>query len=152
MHCTLTFLACTIFTTNNWPFQNKFGNLIWKHELGLAWFIYPIKLWIIFSFDFVCLCASFLRFICTSIWKINIFIEKINWMTHAMNVFYMNYDSQIFVHIMYRFGGLIACSVLGIPRSFYTLTHLCPPLRSTFAVRETASLGIMGETRTLQRR
>ena len=23
-------------------------------------------------------------------------------------------------------------------------THLCPPLRSTFAVRETASLGIMG--------
>ena len=25
------------------------------------------------------------------------------------------------------------------------LTHLCPPLRSTFAVRETASLGIMGE-------
>ena len=23
------------------------------------------------------------------------------------------------------------------------LTHLCPPLRSTFAVRETASLGIM---------
>ena len=29
----------------------------------------------------------------------------------------------------------------------YTLTHFCPPLRSTFAVRETASLGIMGETR-----
>ena len=27
------------------------------------------------------------------------------------------------------------------------LTHLCPPLRSTFAVRETASLGIMGEPR-----
>ena len=26
-------------------------------------------------------------------------------------------------------------------------THLCPPLRSTFAVRETASLGIMGEPR-----
>ena len=25
------------------------------------------------------------------------------------------------------------------------LTHLCPPLRSTFAVRETASLGIMGD-------
>ena len=25
------------------------------------------------------------------------------------------------------------------------LTHLCRPLRSTFAVRETASLGIMGE-------
>ena len=25
------------------------------------------------------------------------------------------------------------------------LTHLCPPLRSTFAVRESASLGIMGE-------
>ena len=28
-----------------------------------------------------------------------------------------------------------------------TITHLCPPLRSTFAVRETASLGIMGEPR-----
>ena len=27
------------------------------------------------------------------------------------------------------------------------LTHLCPPLRSTFAVRETASLGIMGALR-----
>ena len=27
------------------------------------------------------------------------------------------------------------------------LTHLCPPLRSTFAVRETASLGIVGEPR-----
>ena len=27
------------------------------------------------------------------------------------------------------------------------LTHLCPPLRSTFAVRETASLGIMGDPR-----
>ena len=27
------------------------------------------------------------------------------------------------------------------------LTHLCPPLRSTFAVRETASLGIMGAPR-----
>ena len=27
-----------------------------------------------------------------------------------------------------------------------TLTHLCPPLRSTFAVREIASLGIVGET------
>ena len=27
------------------------------------------------------------------------------------------------------------------------LIHLCPPLRSTFAVRETASLGIMGEPR-----
>ena len=27
------------------------------------------------------------------------------------------------------------------------LTHLCPPLRSTFAVRETASLGIMGVPR-----
>ena len=27
------------------------------------------------------------------------------------------------------------------------LTHLCPPLRSTFAVRETASLGIMGTPR-----
>ena len=27
------------------------------------------------------------------------------------------------------------------------ITHLCPPLRSTFAVRETASLGIMGEPR-----
>ena len=27
------------------------------------------------------------------------------------------------------------------------LTHLCPPLRSTFAVRETASLGIMGSPR-----
>ena len=27
------------------------------------------------------------------------------------------------------------------------LTHLCPPLRSTFAVRETRSLGIMGEPR-----
>ena len=26
-----------------------------------------------------------------------------------------------------------------------TLSHFCPPLRSTFAVRETASLGIMGE-------
>ena len=26
-------------------------------------------------------------------------------------------------------------------------THLCPPLRSIFAVRETASLGIMGEPR-----
>ena len=25
------------------------------------------------------------------------------------------------------------------------LTHLCPPLRATFAVREIASLGIMGE-------
>ena len=29
----------------------------------------------------------------------------------------------------------------------YALTHLCPPLRSTFAVRETASLGIMGAPR-----
>ena len=27
------------------------------------------------------------------------------------------------------------------------LTHLCRPVRSTFAVRETASLGIMGEPR-----
>ena len=27
------------------------------------------------------------------------------------------------------------------------LTHLCRPVRSTFAVRETASLGIMGATR-----
>ena len=27
------------------------------------------------------------------------------------------------------------------------LTHLCPPLRLTFAVRETASLGIMGAPR-----
>ena len=27
------------------------------------------------------------------------------------------------------------------------LTHICPPLRSTFAVRETASLGIMGAPR-----
>ena len=27
------------------------------------------------------------------------------------------------------------------------LTHLCPPFGSTFAVRETASLGIMGEPR-----
>ena len=29
------------------------------------------------------------------------------------------------------------------------LTHLCPPFRSTFAVRETASLGIMGAPRLL---
>ena len=29
----------------------------------------------------------------------------------------------------------------------WPLTHLCPPLRSTFAVRETASLGIMGAPR-----
>ena len=28
-----------------------------------------------------------------------------------------------------------------------SLTHLCRPVRSTFAVRETASLGIMGEPR-----
>ena len=28
-----------------------------------------------------------------------------------------------------------------------TLTHLCRPVRSTFAVRETVSLGIMGEPR-----
>ena len=28
----------------------------------------------------------------------------------------------------------------------FPLTHLCPPLRSTFAVRETASLGIKGGT------
>ena len=28
-----------------------------------------------------------------------------------------------------------------------TLTHLCRPVRSTFAVRETASLGIMGAPR-----
>ena len=30
---------------------------------------------------------------------------------------------------------------------FSFLTHLCPPLRSTYAVRETASLGIMGAPR-----
>ena len=29
----------------------------------------------------------------------------------------------------------------------HQLTHLCPPLRSTFAVRETASLGIRGAPR-----
>ena len=29
----------------------------------------------------------------------------------------------------------------------FTLTHLCRPVRSTFAVRETASLGIMGAPR-----
>ena len=29
----------------------------------------------------------------------------------------------------------------------FTLTHLCRTVRSTFAVRETASLGIMGEPR-----
>ena len=28
-----------------------------------------------------------------------------------------------------------------------TLTHLCRPVRSKFAIRETASLGIMGEPR-----
>ena len=28
-----------------------------------------------------------------------------------------------------------------------SLTHLCRPVSSTFAVRETASLGIMGEPR-----
>ena len=33
------------------------------------------------------------------------------------------------------------------PRDWRLLTHLCPPLRSTFAVRETASLGIMGALR-----
>ena len=31
-------------------------------------------------------------------------------------------------------------------RGAFICTHLCPPLRSTFAVRETASLGIMGGT------
>ena len=37
----------------------------------------------------------------------------------------------------------------GVSISSYTviITHLCPPLRSKFAVRETASLGIMGEPR-----
>ena len=34
-----------------------------------------------------------------------------------------------------------------LPNLLFLLTHLCPPLRSTFAVRETASLGIMGGPR-----
>ena len=34
--------------------------------------------------------------------------------------------------------------------TIYYLTHLCRPVRSTFAVRETASLGIMGEPRVPQ--
>ena len=34
-----------------------------------------------------------------------------------------------------------------VPPIFKYLTHLCRPVRSTFAVRETASLGIMGEPR-----
>ena len=38
---------------------------------------------------------------------------------------------------------------IGRPRGCtpLSLTHLCPPLRSTFAVRETGSLGIMGAPR-----
>ena len=36
------------------------------------------------------------------------------------------------------------CAATSELNSIYQLSHLCRPLRSTFAVRESASLGIMG--------
>ena len=39
--------------------------------------------------------------------------------------------------------GVVAVTADAIHLRERRLTHLCPPLRSTFAVRETASLGIM---------
>ena len=54
---------------------------------------------------------------------------------------------------IYIYAGIYASFVRRTTAGVYTLiiqsllTHLFPPLRSTFAVRETASLGIMGEPR-----
>ena len=51
-------------------------------------------------------------------------------------------------HIAIVYVWLISEAVFGAEYlTVYMLTHLCPPLRSTFAVRGTASLGIMGEPR-----
>ena len=44
-------------------------------------------------------------------------------------------------------GKNIVINALFYKGCYTILTHLCPPLRSTFAVRETASLGIMGAPR-----
>ena len=82
----------------------------------------------------------------------------------SINVFFMFYTYLIYQlgHVFYRgfirwrFLGIIILSLFlsvqvlplhGIRSIQQTmdvyLTHLCPPLRSIFAVRETASLGIM---------
>ena len=54
--------------------------------------------------------------------------------------------------IFTSFNSKIMCTVffqlpLTLGAEELNLTHLCPPLRSTFAVRETASLGIRGAPR-----
>ena len=47
-----------------------------------------------------------------------------------------------------RYGGISRTTAWNGSCAFRTeLTHLCRPVRSTFAVRETASLGIMGAPR-----
>ena len=63
--------------------------------------------------------------------------------TH-LSVSYQKYSLEWFSIPRYSVECVQFMSFKALP-SF--LTHLCPPLRSKFAVRETASLGIMGEPR-----
>ena len=60
-----------------------------------------------------------------------------------LNILGFNYICLKFSEIYAKLFSLYLNSI-NICRG---LTHLCPPLRSTFAVRETAPLGIMGAPR-----
>ena len=67
----------------------------------------------------------------------------------ALTILLLNpeiFSKNFFQKYVYRKdNGTVSCSQS--EKVFSALTHLCPPLRSTFAVRETASLGIMGAPR-----
>ena len=83
--------------------------------------------------------------------------ESRNIMMHGASMIGSEVEEGLFVH--YRFvshANIIQPkkkpSMCCVFKAFISwgerpLTHLCPPLRSTFAVRETASLGIMGAPR-----
>ena len=53
----------------------------------------------------------------------------------------------LYIVCIYTYICTYICAQKNCLLIFVKLIHLCPPLRSTFAVRETASLGIMGVPR-----
>ena len=70
-------------------------------------------------------------------------IQKKNQITFFVFIFFFH-----FCHVGCRYPNFWRCLITLIAASHDVVpTHLCQPLRSTFAVRETASLGIIGAPR-----